>query len=74
MARKQRSHRNTRKGGNALWIQQAIKRPDTLHKSLHIPTNKDIPLSKLRKAAHSKNTLLRRRAILAETLRKFHKK
>jgi len=56
------------------WIQQAIN-PETkgaLHKALGVAPDKKIPEKKLEKAAHSKNPLTRKRADLAETLRKFH--
>lgn len=58
------------KGGH-FWIQGAIKHPGALHKSLGIPAGKKIPLSKLKKAEHSKSPLTRKRANLAETLRKL---
>lgn len=56
------------------WIQEAIN-PATkgaLHKSLGVAQDKKIPEKKLEKAAHSKNPLTRKRANLAETLRKLH--
>lgn len=55
------------------WIQNAINpnNKGALHKSLHIPTDKKIPLNKLRKAEHSRSPLIRKRANLAETLRGF---
>lgn len=56
------------------WIQSAIN-PETkgaLHKALGVPQDKKIPEKKLEKAEHSKNPLTRKRANLAETLRKFH--
>lgn len=56
------------------WIQNAIN-PETkgaLHKSLGVATDKKIPEKKLEKATHSKNALTRKRANLAETLRKYH--
>jgi hypothetical protein len=56
------------------WIQGAIKHPGALHKSLHIKEGKKIPESKLKKAEHSKNPLTAKRAHLAETLKKMHKK
>lgn len=56
------------------WIQGAIKHPGALHKSLHVKEGKKIPESKLEKAEHSKNPTLRKRAQLAETLKKMHKK
>lgn len=59
--------------GGHYWIQGAIKHPGALHKSLRVPAGKKIPLSKLEKAEHSKSPLTRKRAHLAETLRKFHK-
>ena len=55
------------------WIQEAIKKPGALHKSLHIKPGEKIPESKLKKAEHSKNPTLKKRANLAETLKKMHK-
>lgn len=40
-----------------------------LHKSLHVATGQKIPEAKLERAEHSKNPTLRKRAVLAETLR-----
>lgn len=51
------------------FIRDAIKRPGALHKSLHVPEDKKIPMSKIEKAEHSKNPTLRKRSVLAETLR-----
>lgn len=56
------------------WIQGAIKHPGALRKELHVKAGKKIPASKLKKAEHSKNPTLRKRAVLAETLKKMHKK
>ena len=56
------------------WIAGAIKKPGALHKSLGVPKGKKIPASKLKKAEHSKNPTLRKRAVLAETLKKMRKK
>lgn len=56
------------------WIKGAIKHPGALHKELGVKAGKKIPESKLEKAEHSKNPLLRKRAALAETLKGFHKK
>lgn len=56
------------------WIQKAIN-PETkgaLHRALGIAQDKKIPESKLEKATHSRNPLTRKRANLAETLRKFN--
>ena len=55
------------------WIQGAIKKPGALRKSLHAKKGEKISESKLKKAEHSKNPKLAKRARLAETLRKIHK-
>jgi len=56
------------------FIQEAIKKPGALRKSLHVKEGEKIPASKLKKAEHSKNPTTRKRAVLAETLKKMHKK
>jgi len=56
------------------WIQKAIKHKGALHKSLHVKEGEKIPEKKLEKAEHSKNPTTRKRAALAETLKKMHKK
>ena len=56
------------------WIASAIKHPGALRKTLGVKKGKKIPAKKLAKAAHSKNPKTRKRAILAETLKKMHKK
>lgn len=56
------------------FIQKAIKHPGALHKTLHVKEGEKIPESKLKKAEHSKNPTTRKRAVLAETLKKMHKK
>lgn len=56
------------------WIQGAIKHPGALRKSLHVKEDEKIPESKLKKAEHSKNPKTAKRARLAETLKKMHKK
>lgn len=56
------------------WIAGAIKHPGALHKSLPVKKGEKIPESKIKKAEHSKNPILRKRANLAETLKKMHKK
>jgi hypothetical protein len=48
----------------AKWIQEAIKDKK----------GKKIPEAKLEKAEHSKNPKTRKRAVLAETLKKMHHK
>ena len=55
----------------ANWIAGAIKHKGALHKSLGVPEGKKIPEKKLEKAEHSKNPLTRKRAHLAETLKKL---
>jgi hypothetical protein len=63
-----------REGGdsNGKWIQGAIGKPGTLHRSLRVPKGHKIPASKLNSALHSKNALTRKRANLAKTLKSFH--
>lgn len=56
------------------WIQKAIKKPGALRKALHVKEGEKIPEAKLEKAEHSKNPKMRKRAQLAETLKKMHKK
>lgn len=53
------------------WIKNAIKKPGSLHRALHVPSGEKIPPVKLAQAAHSRNPLLRRRASLAQTLKTF---
>jgi len=58
------------------WIKNAIN-PNTkgaLHKTLDVPEGEKIPEKKLEKAEHSKNPLTKKRAIFAETLKKFRHK
>jgi hypothetical protein len=55
------------------WIQGAIKKPGALRKSLHVKEGEKISASKLKKAENSKNPITRKRAVLAETLKKMHK-
>lgn len=56
------------------WIQDAIKHKGALHKDLGVPAGKKIPAAKLKKAEHSKNPTIRKRANLAETLKGLRKK
>ena len=56
------------------WIKKAGIKKGALHKELHIPLGEKIPKKKLVKAAHSKNKLLKKRAVLAETLESLRKK
>ena len=56
------------------WIQKAIEKPGSLRKALHVKKGENIPKSKLKKAEESKNPTMRKRAVLAETLKKISKK
>ena len=55
------------------WIQGMHMKIGALHESLGVPEGKKIPEGKLKKAEHSKNATTRKRAVLAETLKKMHK-
>ena len=55
------------------WIQEAIKKPGSLRRELHVKKGEKIPEEKLEKATHSKNPKERKRANLAKTLKKLHK-
>ena len=54
------------------WIAGAIKKPGALRKSLGVKKGEKIPTAKLKKAEKSDNPLTRKRAVLAETLKKMH--
>lgn len=56
------------------WIADAIKNKGSLRKTLHVKKGEKISASKLTKAEHSKNPKTRKRAVLAETLKSFHKR
>ena len=56
------------------WIQEAVKHPGSLRKSLHVKEGENIPESKLKKAEHSKNPTTAKRAHLADTLKHLRKK
>jgi hypothetical protein len=55
------------------WIKGAIKHPGALHKELGVKQGEKIPAKKLEKATHSKNPTEKKRAVLAETLKKMKK-
>lgn len=55
------------------WIQDMHMKKGALHKELKVPEGKKIPESKLKKAEHSKNPTLKKRTVLAETLKKMKK-
>jgi hypothetical protein len=60
--------------GDKKFIQKMHMKKGALHKELNVPQGKKIPEKKLEKATHSKNPTERKRAVLAETLKKMHKK
>jgi len=53
------------------WIQSAISKPGSLRKLMKVKKGEKIPEEKLERATRSKNPKLKKRAILAETLRNF---
>ena len=55
------------------WIQGMHMKKGALHKELGVPQGQKIPESALQKAMHSANPTERKRASLAETLKKMHK-
>lgn len=55
-----------------MWIQEMHMKKGALHRELGVPMGKKIPEGKLEKAEHSRNPLLRKRALLAERLKGFH--
>jgi hypothetical protein len=59
---------------DGLWISKMGMKKGALHKSLGVPEGEKIPKKKLKKAEHSKNPTVRKRAVLAETLSKLRKK
>ncbi len=61
------------RGGSAKFIQGIHMKKGALHRELHVPEGKKIPEKKLEKAEHSSNPTLKKRAVLARTLKGFHK-
>ena len=55
------------------FIKDAIKKPGALRKALKIKKGHKIPVTMLKKAEKSKNPTMRKRATLADTLRKMKK-
>ena len=55
------------------WIQKAIEKPGSLHTALGVPQDEKIPASKL-KVKPGDSTKMKRRKILAKTLKGLHKK
>jgi hypothetical protein len=58
---------------NAKWIAGMHMKKGALHRSLHVPQGEKIPEAKIKKAEHSSNPTLRKRANLADTLKGLHK-
>lgn len=56
------------------WIQDMHMKKGSLREALHVKEGEKIPLSKIKKAENSKNPTLAKRANLAQTLKKMHKK
>ena len=56
------------------WIADMHMKKGALHKDLGVKAGAKIPESKIKKAEHSKNPTVAKRARLAETLKSFHKK
>ena len=59
--------------GQDNWIAGAIKKPGALRKTLGVKKGEKIPEKALKKAEKSKNPKTRKRAILAETLKKMNR-
>jgi hypothetical protein len=55
------------------WIQNAIKKPGALHRELGVPVGHKIPMKMIKKAEHSSDQKLARRARLADTLKHMHR-
>jgi len=55
------------------WIQKAIEKPGSLHRALGVPKGEKIPASKL-KIKSTDSPKMKRRKILAKTLKKLRKK
>jgi hypothetical protein len=60
-------------GGKKNWIQGAIKHPGALRRATKTKAGKNVPVSKLNKLI-KKGGVNGKRAQLAKTLRKMHKK
>jgi hypothetical protein len=56
------------------WIRGAIEHQGSLHKALGVKKGEKIPAAKLKKAEHSKSPSLKKKAVLAETLKGLRKK
>lgn len=61
-------------GGRQKWMQKLSLKKGALRKELHVKTGHKIPLSRLKKASHSSNPKLKKRAVLALTFRRSSKR
>jgi hypothetical protein len=59
---------------NKRWTQDLDLKKGALRSELHVKKGEKIPASKLSKATHSKDPLLKKRAVLAENFAKMRKK
>jgi len=56
------------------WIASATENKGGLHRSLGVPEGSKIPEKKINKASHSDNPSLAKKANLAKTLAKLHRR
>ena len=56
------------------WISKMGMKEGALHKMMGIPMDKKIPAKKMAKAAKSGSKLMKKRVVLAKTLKKLSKK
>jgi len=61
------------KADGGMWIQEAIKKPGALRKSMGVKAGQTIPKGKLESASKSSNPTMAKRARLAMTLSKLGK-
>lgn len=66
-----RMSRRDEKNSDDKWMQHAVHKPGALREALHIKSGHNIPIKKLEKATHSDSPLMRKRASLALTFRKY---
>ena len=60
-----------KKKSDKKWIQKANIKEGALSKKLGVPKDKNIPMSKLNKAAKSSDPKTRKQAVLAKTFKKM---
>lgn len=74
MARKDGGRTDHPGRGDSHWIEHADLKKGALHRELHVPESEKIPEKKLHKAEHSSNKMVAKRADLAATLDRLHRK